>query len=140
LAARRSRGPLAARAQQPLPVIGFFSSRAPEDSVHLMAAFHKGLGEIGFVDGRNVTVETSWALGQYDRLPAMAAELVRRQVAVIVAVGGEPAALAAKAATSTIPIVFSIGGDPITQGLAASLSHPGGNMTGITLLTAQLEH
>jgi ABC-type uncharacterized transport system substrate-binding protein len=132
--------PLTARAQQAvLPVVGYLSARSPEDTVHLVAAFHKGLGETGFVDGRNVTVEPSWALGQYERLPTMAADFVRRQVAVIVATGGEPAALAAKAATSTIPIVFAIGGDPVKQALAASLSRPGGNTTGITLLTNQLE-
>jgi putative ABC transport system substrate-binding protein len=132
--------PLAARAQQAaMPVIGYLSARSPDDTAHLVTAFHKGLGEAGFIDGRNVTVDPIWALGQYDRLPAMAAELVRRPVAVIVATGGEPAALAAKEATSTIPIVFSIGGDPIRQGLAASLSRPGGNTTGITLLTHQLE-
>jgi putative ABC transport system substrate-binding protein len=131
--------PSAARPQQALPTIGYLSSRSPDDTKHLVAAFHKGLGETGFVDGRNVTVEPRWALGQYDRLPAMAADLVRREVAVIVATGGEPAALAAQGATSTIPIVFAIGGDPVKQGLAASLSRPGGNITGITLLTNQLE-
>jgi putative ABC transport system substrate-binding protein len=132
--------PVAARTQQPaLPVIGYLSARSPDDTAHLVAAFHQGLGETGFIDGRNVTVETRWALGQYHRLPAMAGEFVRRQVAVIVATGGEPAALAAKGATSAIPVVFSIGGDPVGQGLAASLSRPGGNTTGITLLTNQLE-
>jgi len=132
--------PLAARAQQPpLPVIGFLSTRSPDDTKYLAAAFHKGLAETGFVEGRNVGIESSWGFGQYDRLPAMAAEFARRQVALIVATGGEPAAFAAKAATSTIPIVFVIGGDPVRQGLAASLSRPGGNMTGITLLTNQLE-
>jgi putative ABC transport system substrate-binding protein len=132
--------PFAAGAQQAaIPVIGYLSTRSPDDSAHLVAAFHKGLGEAGFVEGLNVTIEWNWALGQYERLPTLAEELVRRQVAVIVATGGEPAALAARAATTSIPIVFAIGSDPIRQGLAASLSRPGGNMKGITLLTAQLE-
>src|SRR5262245_10177354 len=114
--------PLVARAQQPaMPVIGFLHTRTADYSAHLLAAFHSGLGEAGFVEGRNVTIETGWALGQYDRLPALAAEFVRRRVALLVAAGGEPAALAAKAATATIPIVFAIGGDPISQGLAESL-------------------
>jgi putative ABC transport system substrate-binding protein len=132
--------PLAARAQQAaMPVIGYLSARSPDDTTHLVAAFNKGLGETGFIDSRNVTIDWSWGRGQYEQLPAMAAEFVRRRVALIVATGGEPAALAAKAATSTIPIVFSIGGDPVSQGLAASFSHPGGNTTGFTLLTNQLE-
>jgi putative tryptophan/tyrosine transport system substrate-binding protein len=129
-----------ARAQQPaLPVIGYLSARSPDDTAHLVAAFRKGLGESGFVEGRNVTIEWSWALGQYDRLPAMAAEFASRPVAVIVATGGETAALAAKTATSSIPIVFAVGGDPIKDGLAASFNRPGGNSTGLTLLTSQLE-
>jgi putative ABC transport system substrate-binding protein len=132
--------PLLARAQQAaMPVIGYLSSRSPDDTVHLVAAFRRGLGEDGFVEGRNVTIQYSWALGQYDRLPAMAAEFVRRPVTVLASTGGEPAALAAKAATSTIPIVFAIGGDPVKQGLAASFNRPGGNATGITLLTNLLE-
>jgi putative tryptophan/tyrosine transport system substrate-binding protein len=132
--------PFAARAQQAaMPVIGYLSARSPDDTTHLVAAFNKGLGETGFIDGRNVTIDWSWGRGQYEQLPAMAAAFVRRGVALIVATGGEPAALAAKAATSTIPIVFSIGGDPVSQGLAASFSHPGGNTTGFTLLTNQLE-
>ena len=96
--------PLAARAQQPaMPVIGYLSARSPDDTAHLVAAFRRGLGEHGFVEGQNVTIEYRWALGQYDRLPAMVTELVRRPVTVLTATGGEPAALAAKAATSIIP-------------------------------------
>jgi putative ABC transport system substrate-binding protein len=132
--------PLAARAQQPvMPVIGFMSGRSPEDSVHLIAAFRQGLGEGGFVEGQNVAIEFRWARGQYDRLPALAAELVGRQVAVLAGVGGDPSARAAKQATATIPIIFGIGGDPIKAGLVESLNRPGGNATGYTLLTNQME-
>jgi putative ABC transport system substrate-binding protein len=132
--------PLAARAQQAaMLVIGFMSARSPEDSVHLVAAFHRGLGEGGFVEGQNVAIEFRWARGQYDRLPAMAADLVQRQVAVLVAVGGDPSSVAAKRATSTIPIVFGIGGDPVRAGLVESFNRPGGNVTGITLMTALME-
>src|SRR6266567_8876380 len=105
--------PLVARAQQPaMPVIGFLSSRAPEDSDHLVAAFRRGLAEGGFVEGQNVAIEFRWARGQYDLLPAMAADLVSRGVSVLTTAGGDPAALAAKRATSTIPIVFGLCGDP----------------------------
>jgi len=131
--------PLAARAQQPVPVIGFLSSRSPEDSTHLIPAFADGLAEGDYVEGRNLNIEFRWARGRYDLLPSMAAELVSRRVAVLTTAGGEPSALAAKRATSTIPIVFGIGGDPVALGLVESLSRPGGNATGVTLLTNLME-
>ena len=132
--------PLAARAQQTaMPVIGFLSSRSPEDSAHLIPAFAAGLTEGGYVEGQNLAIEFRWARGRYDLLPAMAAELVTRRVAVLTTAGGEPSALAAKRATSTIPIVFGIGGDPVALGLVASFSRPGGNATGVTLLTNLME-
>jgi ABC-type uncharacterized transport system substrate-binding protein len=115
------------------------SGRSPEDSGHLVAAFHQGLREAGFVEGKNIAVEYKWASGQYDRLPALAGDLVKRQVAVIAAVGGDVSAVAAKQATSTIPIVFGMGGDPIKAGLVDSVGRPGGNATGYTLLTSELE-
>ena len=119
--------PLATRAQQSaIPLIGFLSSRSLNDSRHLVDAFRTGLQANGYIEGKNVAVEYRWAEGQYDRLPALAAELVRSRVAVLVTTGGEPSVVAAKAATSSIPIVFTTGGDPVKMGLVASLSRPGG--------------
>ena len=132
--------PLAVRAQQPaIPMIGFLSSRSPEDSTHLIPAVAAGLAEGDYVEGRNLSIEFRWARGRYDLLPTMAAELVSRRVAVLITAGGEPSALAAKRATSTIPIVFGIGGDPVALGLVESFSRPGGNATGVTLLTNLME-
>ena len=132
--------PFGARAQQPaVPVIGFLNARSPDDTTHLLAGFRQGLADGGFIERQNVTIEYRWAEGQYERLPALAAEIARRPVDVIVATGGEPAALAAKAATSIIPIVFAIGGDPVKAGLVASYSRPGGNATGMNILTRSLE-
>src|SRR5215470_9168756 len=122
-----------------MPVVGFLSSRSPDDTANLVAAFRRGLADSGYIEGQTVTIEYKWALGQYDQLPGMATELVRRPVAALVATGGEPSALAAKAATSTIPIVFAIGSDPVKAGLVASFNRPGGNTTGMDILTDSLE-
>jgi putative tryptophan/tyrosine transport system substrate-binding protein len=131
--------PLAALAEQALPVIGFLNSASPIPWKDYVAGFRAGLKETGFVDGQNVTIEFRWAEGHYDKLPGMAADLVRRKVAVLVATGGSPSVFAAKAATSTIPIVFTSGLDPVQRGIVASLNRPGGNMTGVNLFTNVLD-
>jgi putative ABC transport system substrate-binding protein len=131
--------PLATPAQQPaMPAIGYLNGASAAEFPHLLAAFRKGLIESGYTEGRNVTMEYRYADGRYDRLPTLAADLVSRRVSAIVATAGTPTIRAAKAATSTIPIVFVIGGDPVMFGIVASLSHPGGNITGITLLGSEV--
>jgi putative ABC transport system substrate-binding protein len=131
--------PLAVPAQQQaIPVVGFLSSRSPAEAASDLAAFRQGLGQTGFFEGKNVSIEYRWAEGHYDRLPAMATEFVTRQVAVIAAVGGEPSGLAAKAATNTIPIVCTLGGDAVKAGLVTQLNRPGGNITGVTIIGAEM--
>jgi putative tryptophan/tyrosine transport system substrate-binding protein len=133
--------PVAARAQQPtMPIVGYLSAQAPTAAgpARYLAAFQQGLRDSGYVEGRNLIIEYRWAAGQYDRLPGLAAELIGRPVAVIAATGGDVAARAAKAATTTIPIIFTTGGDPVQNGLVASLSRPGGNLTGVTSLNVEV--
>jgi len=131
--------PLSARAQQPtMPIVGFVSARSANTAVREVAAFHKGFNETGYVEGQNATIEYHWLEGQYDRLPALMADFVRRRVAVIATLGSNPAALAAKAATTTIPIVFSVGEDAVKMGLVTSLARPGGNATGINFLNVEI--
>ena len=132
--------PVAARAQQPtIPTVGFLSSYSPNPlAQRLLAAFRQGLGDTGYIEGRNVAIEPRWANGQYERLPALVDDLVRRRVAVIAATAGSASAFAAKATSATIPIVFQTAGDPVATGLALSLNQPGGNITGVTSLNSEL--
>jgi putative ABC transport system substrate-binding protein len=130
--------PLPAHTQQAMPLIGFLSSRSPDESATVVAAFRQGLRETGFVEGQNLAIAFRWAEGNYDRLPGLAAELVRLPVNVLYSAGGPPAALAAKAATTSIPIVFSAANDPVGLGLVASLNRPGGNVTGMSLFASDL--
>ena len=131
--------PVVARAQQAMPVIGFMSARSPEDTVEVLKAFHNGLEQGGFIDGRNVNIEYRWARGDYSRLPVLATELIGRHIDVLVATGGDRAARAAKEATATIPVVFNMSSDPVKAGLVESFDQPGGNVTGSVLLADTLE-
>jgi ABC-type uncharacterized transport system substrate-binding protein len=121
-----------------MPVIGFLSSRSPGEAAPLVAEFHQGLSETGYVEGQNLAIEYRWAEGSYDHLPALAADLVRRKVDLIATTGGPPSALAAKSATSTIPIVFTVGTDPVADGLVVNLARPDGNVTGVTFMNVEL--
>jgi putative ABC transport system substrate-binding protein len=130
--------PIAARSQQAMPLIGFLSSRSPNESANVVAAFRQGLSEAGFAEGQNLAIAFRWAEGHYDRLPALAAELIDLRVALLYSAGGPPAALAAKAATSTIPVVFSAASNPVGLGLITSFNRPGDNVTGMSLFSSEL--
>ena len=130
--------PLGARAQQPLPVVGFVDGGSADTSARPAAAFRKGLSEAGYIEGRNVKVEYHWLEGQYERLPVLMSDLVERRVAVIATPGFPPGAVAAKAATKTLPIIFGVGNDPVKLGLVASFSQPGGNVTGINFFAQEV--